>query len=213
MEIRAYPEDYLRLAQRILGDAFDFAVNTLQVDADAFMGAFVISGCAAQFERGNPSYVAGMTGCELAKEALDAVRFPYETKDDVMYLDKSPEYWAGWALAFYQWHTARHFSMIHKAVPVRDVLQLYPVYHEMDPMQFADEMNRRLSLFYKDTRLHARRVAAGYSQSALAKASGVSLRQIQQFEQRVRDINKTQALNLYRLGRTLGCSAEELLEL
>ena len=113
MEIRAYPEEYLRFAQRILGDAFDFAVNTLNVDADAFTDAFLVSGRAAQFERGNPTYVAGMTGCELARDALDAVHFPYENRDDVMYLDKSPEYWAGWALAFYQWYTAKPFSMIH----------------------------------------------------------------------------------------------------
>lgn len=213
MEIRAYDEAYLRLAQRILGDAFDFAVNTLHIDADAFMDAFLVSGLAAQFERGNPAYVAGITGCELARTVLDKVGCSYPEAEDIMYLDRSPEYWSGWALAFYQWYTAKPFSHIHKAVSMEEIVRMYPVYHEMDPVQFADEMTRRLRAFYRDTRLHAHRVAAGYSQSALAKASGVPLRQIQQFEQRVRDINKTQAMNLFRLGRVLGCRAEELLEL
>ncbi|WP_300789400.1 hypothetical protein [uncultured Acetatifactor sp.] len=40
----------------------------------------------------------------------------------------------------------------------------------------------------------------------------MSLRQIQLFEQRQRDINRTQALNLLRLARALCCRMEDLVE-
>ncbi len=53
---------------------------------------------------------------------------------------------------------------------------------------------------------------AGCSQSQLAKMSGVSLRSIQMYEQRNKDINKAQAETLLRLARTLGCRMEDLLE-
>ena len=46
----------------------------------------------------------------------------------------------------------------------------------------------------------------------LARRSGVSLRAIQQYEQRVKDINRAQACSLMALAREFGCSIEELME-
>ena len=43
MAIHAYDEDYLSGAQRILGDAVDFAVMSLGLDPDAFGMAFAVS--------------------------------------------------------------------------------------------------------------------------------------------------------------------------
>ena len=56
------------------------------------------------------------------------------------------------------------------------------------------------------------RIQRGMSQRELSVSSGVPLRQIQLFEQRQRDINKTQAGNLFALSRILCCKMEELLE-
>ena len=51
-----------------------------------------------------------------------------------------------------------------------------------------------------------------WSQAELAKASGVSLRSIQMYEQRVNDIDKAQAQTVYKLSRVIGCEMEDLLE-
>lgn len=50
------------------------------------------------------------------------------------------------------------------------------------------------------------------SQAELAKISGVSLRSIQMYEQRVNDIDKAQAQTVYKLSRVIGCVMEDLLE-
>ena len=50
------------------------------------------------------------------------------------------------------------------------------------------------------------------TQVELSEKSGITLRMIQQYEQRAKDINKATASNLFALARTLGCKAEELLE-
>jgi len=50
----------------ILSHAVDFAVMTLGLSADAFGDAFAVSDVSKQFANGNPSYVAGINGCELA---------------------------------------------------------------------------------------------------------------------------------------------------
>ena len=68
--MHAYGEDYLELAQKNLGNMLDYAVNSLQYDLNRFYDMFLVSGLSKQFENGNPKYIAGMTGCELAKEVL-----------------------------------------------------------------------------------------------------------------------------------------------
>lgn len=50
------------------------------------------------------------------------------------------------------------------------------------------------------------------SHSELAAQSGVNLRSIQIYEQKVNNINKAQVQTLYKLSRILGCSVEDLLE-
>ena len=89
---------------------------------------------------------------------------------------------------------------------------MYSVYHEMDITSFIDAME----VFYKtaegDSKLKRIRESRGLSQSELAEESGVHLRNIQMYEQRVNNIDKAQAHMLYKLSRVLGCDMEDLLE-
>ncbi|MBP3810772.1 MAG: helix-turn-helix transcriptional regulator, partial [Clostridiales bacterium] len=66
---------------------------------------------------------------------------------------------------------------------------------------------------YPSTRLRAKRINNGMSQSELARDSGVALRQIQLFEQRQRNINNASAITLLKLSRSLHCRIEDLIEL
>lgn len=62
------------------------------------------------------------------------------------------------------------------------------------------------------SRLKEKREAAGLSQGKLAKASGVNKQMICFYEQGAKDINKAQALTIYRLAQTIGCRMEDLIE-
>ena len=212
MTIHAYDETSVYTAQNILGNAVDFSLNTLHVDPDLFGNALSVSDASKQFASGNPRYVSGITGCELARCILDETHTSYSEAEDVMYLDKSPEYWAGWALAFYQWFSSRSFMDILAAVPLSDITCMYPVYHEMDILQFVDRMDELMVKAYPFTRLKTIRTNCGLSQSGLASVSGVALRQIQLLEQRQRDINMTAASTLLKLSRALCCRMEDLME-
>lgn len=213
MEIRAYDESYIASAQNILGHATDFAVMTLNLDPDVFGEAFIVSDTSRQFAGGNPKYIAGMNGCELARKILSETHTSFTDEEDIMFLDKSPEYWGGWALAYYQWYSLRSFMDILTAVPLSRIIEMYPVYHEMDIRQFTDHMDERMKEAYPTTRLKDRRVNKGLSQSELAAESGVALRQIQLFEQRKRNINNAAAITLFRLSKALYCRMEDLIEL
>ena len=50
------------------------------------------------------------------------------------------------------------------------------------------------------------------AQAKLAKLSGVTLRSIQMYEQRRKDINKACAETLYSISKVLGCTIEDLIE-
>ena len=212
MEIRAYYEEYVAGAQRILGDMMDFAIVSLNLDTKDFETAFLISPTSKQFAAGNPKYVAGMNGCELARQILTETETPFTDMEDAMYLDKGPEYWAGWALAFFQWYSDYSFQEILRAVPLENVIRMYSIYHEMDIMQFVDRMYEIIREKNEKTTLRSKRENCGYSQNDLAMASGVSLRQIQLFEHRQRDINKTSAETLLRLSKALFCKMEDVIE-
>lgn len=153
MEINAYGKDYVETAQNNLGNMLDYAVYALDMDLGKFYDMFLVTPVCEQIEIGNPTYVAGKNGCELAKEVLREAGKEVPPVKEEMYLDKSPEYWTGWALAFYQWYRGTHFARIQKAVPVEVVLGMYPTMHEADIMKFVDVMNEKMKLYYKETNL------------------------------------------------------------
>ena len=212
MMIHAYSEDYLNNAQKILGDMMDYAVNTYEFSPNQFYEMFLVSDVSMQFQTGNPTYVAGKTGCELVKEVIRKSGLLIPELEDEMYLDKSPEYWCGWALAYYQWSTSLSFAEINQAIPVTEVRMLYTPYHEMDVRQFVDKMNELYREAKPETNLKELRTFANLSQSELAQQSGVSVRTIQQYEQRRKDINKAQTETLLKIARVLVCKVEDLVE-
>ena len=65
---------------------------------------------------------------------------------------------------------------------------------------------------FPQTNLRRFREAAGLSQSQLAREAGISLRSIQMYEQRNKDVNKSQAITLAKIARILSCDVEDLLE-
>lgn len=210
--IHAYDKIYLDKARTALGRMLDFAVYDLKYDIEDFFALFITSGIAARFEKGDFGVIVGMSGVELAYKVLELTKGE-ETRIKPQYsADRSEEYWAGWALAYYQWDTALSFEEIVRAVPMKRIVQMYSPYHEMDIRQFCDKMSERYRAAQPETNLKALRQRSGLSQRELSEQSGVPLRTIQQYEQRQKSINKAQAEYLLMLARTLCCDIEDLIE-
>ena len=125
---------------------------------------------------------------------------------------RSREYWIGWAVCYYQWYSARSYSDIFAALSYDDLQNMYYTLHEADISKFADIADNRIREYFKDTNLKRIRSSYGCTQAELAKRSGVSLRSIQMYEQRNKDINKASVESLYRISKVLGCTIESLLE-
>lgn len=208
----AYDELYLHDAKLELGGMFDYAINDCQLEQDWVAEIFVFSGYATLFETGNPWIVGGMSGIELAQLMLAKCAGWDNFPEPNYILDKSPEYWAGWALAEYQWFTGKRFQDIFRKVQLSEVIAMYPLYHEMDITQFIDCMDSKIQESKVETRLKYLRTHLGLSQRQLAQATGVNIRNIQLYEQRINKIDNASAIILYKLARTLSCRMEDLLE-
>ena len=125
---------------------------------------------------------------------------------------RSREYWIGYALCYYQWFSGRSYSDIFQVLTYEDLEAMYHTLHEADVTKFADIVNERMRAHFKDTNLKRIRTSYGCTQAELAKRSGVSLRSIQMYEQRNKNINKASVDALYRISKVLGCSIESLIE-
>ena len=210
--ICAYDKVYLDRARTALGRMLDFAVYDLKYDIADFFELFIQSGVAMRFETGDFTLLVGMSGVELAYEVLEQSNIEYTRIRPGYTVDRSEEFWTGWALAYYQWETSLGFAEIVRNIPIKDILALYSPYHEMDIRQFVDRMKELYNTARQETNLKLRRQKTGLTQRELAELAGVPMRTIQQYEQRQKNINKAQAEYLVRLARALYCEVTDLLE-
>lgn len=210
--MHAYQEIYLSKAQSVLGDAFDYAVNTCGISGSDFVKLFAISLASKRMENGEPAYVSGKSGIEVAVEILDETKgmeFIIEQQDN---FGRTKEYWIGWAVAYYQWYSGRKYSDIFKVLRYEDLEKMYYTLHEANISKFVDIADSRMREHFPETNLKRLRIIYGFTQAELAERSGVSLRSIQMYEQRNKNINKASVDTIYRIAKVLGCAIEDLIE-
>ena len=210
----AYSELYLDDAMNNLGDMVEFAVCDLSLDPDEFFGWFISSGIASKFEKGNPKYITGMSGIELAEAVLDETNVSYEKREPSYVEFKGREYWAGWILAYYQWATGKRFEDIVKGgLTLSTVFSMY-ILHEADESKFVSAANEIIARnrANRKSKLSEIRKARGFTQQQLSEASGVTLRMIQLYEQKRNDISKAQVTVVINLAKALGCEVEDLID-
>ena len=162
-------------------------------------------------EAGNPRYLSGMSGMELMQIVLE--KSSDKTLPIMNYapFDRTPEYWAGWVLAYYQWYSSYSFSFIQRnGLSISTVLSLYPTLHEADLSKFVQTADALIQqhLDTRKSRLKTIRKQSHLTQKELADLSGVTLRMIQAYEQGDQDILKAEAQTVFALARVLGCAPE-----
>ena len=210
--IHAYQEIYLSKARSVLGDAFDYAINVCDISGCDFVKLFVTSPVSKRMENGEPAIIMGKSGIELAVEIIG------EAKGEVIDIEpqdsfgRSREYWIGWATGYYQWYSCRKYSDIFNAIAYEDLEKMYYTLHEADISKFVDIADSQMKKYYPETNLKRIRTTYGFTQAELAEQSGVSLRSIQMYEQRNKNINKASVDTIYQMARVLGCTMEDLIE-
>ena len=208
---RAYNPLYLEDVMNNLGTMFDCAVHAAHCDLSLFYEMFLSSGVASQIEAGNPRYLSGLSGMELMQLVLEKTSDKAVSELSYTPFDRTPEYWAGWALAYYQWNCARSFSFLkNNGLNISTLLSFYSTLHEADLSKFVQTADALIEhcLQQRKNPLKAIRKRSRLTQKKLADLSGVSLRMIQAYEQGDQDITKAEVRSVLALSRVLGCRPE-----
>ena len=212
MMTHAYQEIYLSKAQSSLGDAFDYAVNTCAIPGTDFVKLFITSSVSKRMENGEPAYLAGKSGIEIVGEIVAETKGQELQIEPQEHFGRSREYWIGWAIAYYQWYSGRKYNDIFKVLSFEDLQKMYYTLHEADITKFVGIVDSKIKAYFSETNLKRIRTVYGFTQAELAERSGVSLRSIQMYEQRNKNINKASADTMYSLAKALGCTMEDLIE-
>ena len=210
--IHAYQEIYLSKAQAVLGDAFDYAVNTCDIPGSDFVKLFLTSSVSKRMENGEPAYLSGKSGIEIVREIVAETKGQELQIEPQDHFGRSREYWIGWAVAYYQWYSGRKYRDMFKVISFADLQKMYYTLHEADITKFVDIVDSKIKEYFPETNLKRIRTAYGFTQAELSERAGVSLRSIQMYEQRNKNINKASAVTLYRFAKALGCTMEDLIE-
>ena len=210
MTTRAYSPLYLAKASRSVGNMLHDAVLEFGMNGADFLKRFIQSDVAEQFENGNPKYIAGKSGLELFLEVMEKTTGETYDTNLIESYERSPEYWVGWMLTHYQWHSGRTFQSILDTVPYEELIGFYGTLHEADIQKSYDVLDTHFA--QSESKLKIARKYRGLTQEALANESGVSLNTIRAYERKSKDLNKARFDIVMKLAKALKCEVSELLE-
>ena len=126
---------------RNLAVMLDCGVHKYGYPLEEFYQKFLSCEVSRQFAAGNPRYLVGMSGAELADSVVEASGGTILKENDGTYT-VGLEYWAGWVLACYQWLARRSFAYMHrKGLGINEVVSMYYPLHEADLSKFAAAAN------------------------------------------------------------------------
>jgi len=203
--MNAYNKIYLDDAMQTAGAMMDCAVNALGCPAEEFCARFLSSGIAGRFSIGDVTCIVGKSGVELAIEVMRL------TGSDISHIDglisiSSPEYWAGWTLAYYQWQSGLSFKQLSRlGLDMCSVIDMFNPLHEADLSVFcqrADEIVRERTDLLPHWIKHLRKLN-DITQEELSEMTGVPLRLIRAYEQKAIDTSNAESRTIRNIRRGL----------
>lgn len=139
--MHAYIEPYLKDVMRNLGVMSHFCINEYGLSPEQFSVLFSKSLVAEQISNGNPRFLTGMSGKEMADMMMEESKEQSNVTTSTDMYHVTPEYWAGWVMAYYQWFTAKSFAQMFADGKTYDkVLKMYHPMHEADLAKVVEAM-------------------------------------------------------------------------
>ena len=115
-------------------------------------------------------------------------------------------------MAYLQWRLGESFEDLLHVVPFDALRSLYYPWHEASEERVARLVCDMAKKASRQTKLALARKKLKKTQQDLAYESGVSLRSIQMYEQRQRNINEASVTSVRAIAKALRCNIEDLLE-
>ena len=133
----AYCELYVEDAQDVIPESFSFATYYLKLSLEEYVEKFLAFEYIHLIEEGNPHYLSGMSGIELAAEIVNIV--PEKRHYD--YIPYGRDYWIGWIVAYYQWSRNVTYKTIFSKFSLERFIIAYPTFHEKEEEKMYEYMD------------------------------------------------------------------------
>lgn len=134
----AYSELYVNDAQKTIAHSFDYAVNKMNYTLKEYADLFANFEYIHLIEKGDPHYIAGMSGIELAKIVCNKRNNKY----GILPYYPGVEFWTGWILAYYQWLRNLSFKAIFEKFSIERFERAYPTFHESNKKRMFEYMDK-----------------------------------------------------------------------
>lgn len=208
----AYDLSYLPDFQDTFGCMFQYVENDLDIQMNTFYGMFLKSDIAREIEHGNPKYIAGMSGIEIARSVILEKTRIYTDGEPSVHFERNVWYWIGFVLSYYQCMRNVGFKTINDlGLTIDKIFSMY-ILHEADITKFIDAADSITNLNKGKGRvLSYYRKLNGVSQKELAERTGVPIRMIQLYEQNQNNVSKANSEYVYRIAKGLGIEMELLI--
>lgn len=207
--IHAYSELYIEGVMIKLGDMLEYACIDGEYDLDAFWQLFLRSRVSIGIENGNPKYIAGMSGVELAQIVMEEVDYNTGFPEPSWNSNRSDIYWCGWVLAYYQWYCALSFKIISEKLTLRMLRKMYGTLHEADIHKCIDVLDNMAIINVRHTVREWRQIR-NWTQNELAQRAKVDISQIQRLEYGERKLENMTLKAALNIANALGVRIEQI---
>lgn len=207
--IHAYSELYIEGVMIKLGDMLEYACIDGEYDLDAFWQLFLRSRVSIGIENGNPKYIAGMSGVELAQIVMEEVDYNTDFPEPSWNSNRSDIYWCGWVLAYYQWYCALSFKIISEKLTLRMLRKMYGTLHEADIHKCIDVLDNMAIINVRHTVREWRQIR-NWTQNELAQRAKVDISQIQRLEYGERKLENMTLKAALNIANALGVRIEQI---
>lgn len=207
--IHAYSELYIEGVMIKLGDMLEYACIDCAYDLDAFWQLFLRSRVSIGIENGNPKYIAGMSGVELAQIVMEEVDYNTDFAEPSWNSNRSDIYWCGWVLAYYQWYCAVSFKIISEKLTLRMLRKMYGTLHEADIHKCIDVLDNMAIINVKHTVREWRQIR-NWTQNELAQRAQLDISQIQRLEYGERKLENMTLKAALNIANALGVRIEQI---
>lgn len=143
-EINSYPYNklYVDEAAENMAFAFDYAYNGMNMSIKEFSEKLLNFEYIHLLENGNPKFIAGKSGTELARLICDKEDEPVV---DCIYEPKAA-FWIGMIVAYYQWSRNTTYKEIFTNIMPEEFEKMYHIQHERSiesVLENIDQMIKR----------------------------------------------------------------------
>lgn len=222
----AYNINYQSHVQRNIGAMLDCGVNTLEFGMRDFYNMFLACEMSDRLNRGDSYTVCTLGGVELAEyvvcTAMNNSKYIHVRKasdpaynqqlSDAIINVNSAEYWTGKVLVAYAREKNLSYDELDRLIPIEQIYELYHDYKDADDLMINIKLDEMMKESSKTSKIKARREMMGISQAELAKRADISVRTLQQYEQKRKNINNAAAITLVNICNVLHCDVRDLME-